>query len=75
MVVQAPDGGACVKSYDVYRRIVEDAGAEQPSVFNRASQNLAVVAILLRIMSKPSTTEVRRVQGEIKSLLECAMVQ
>jgi hypothetical protein len=58
-VGQAPDEGARVKSCDVYRRIVEDAGAEKPLVFNRASQNLAAVAILLRIMPEPSTTEVR----------------
>lgn len=74
-VGQALYGGARAKSCDVYRRIVEDTGAEQPLVFNRASQNLVAVAILLRIMLEPSTTEVRRVQGEIESLLECVAVQ
>jgi hypothetical protein len=42
--------GARIKSRDVHRCIIEDAGAEQPPIFNRASKNLAAVAILLRTM-------------------------
>ena len=71
----SPNGGARARSRDVHHRIVEDAGAEQPLVFNRASQNLAAAAILLRTMPKPSTIEGHRVQSEIKGLLECAAVQ
>jgi hypothetical protein len=38
-------------------------------------QNLAAAAILLRAMPEPSTTEGRRIQGELKNLLEDAAVR
>jgi hypothetical protein len=38
-------------------------------------QNLAAAAILLRAMPEPSTTEGRRIQGELKNLLEDAVVR
>ena len=72
---RALDGGARARSRDVQNRIIEDAGADQPPVFNRASQNLAAAAILLRTMPEPSTPEGRRIRGEIKGLLEHAAVQ
>jgi len=50
-------------------------GGEQPPVFNRASQNVAVAAILAQAMPEPSTMEGRRVHGELRGLLETAAVQ
>jgi hypothetical protein len=38
-------------------------------------QNLAAAAILLRAMPEPSTIEGRRIQGELKNLLEDAAVR
>jgi hypothetical protein len=38
-------------------------------------QNLVAAAILLRAMPEPSTTEGRRIQGELKNLLEDAAVR
>jgi hypothetical protein len=43
-----------------------------PPAFNGAGQNLAAAAMLLRTMPEPSTTEGRRIQGELKDLLENA---
>jgi hypothetical protein len=39
------------------------------------SANLAAAAILLRAMPEPSTTEGRRIQGELKNLLEDVVVR
>jgi multidrug resistance efflux pump len=42
------DGGAARRrARDVYRRINDDEGGDQPPVFTRASQNIAAAAILL----------------------------
>jgi hypothetical protein len=46
-----------------------------PPAFNGAGQSLAAVAMLLRTMPEPSTTEGRRIQGELKGLLEDAAVR
>jgi hypothetical protein len=46
-----------------------------PSTFNGAGQSLAAAAMLLRTMLEPSTTEGRRIQGELKGLLEDAAVR
>jgi hypothetical protein len=46
-----------------------------PSAFNGAGQSLAAAAMLLRTMPEPSTTEGRRIQGELKGLLENAAVR
>jgi hypothetical protein len=46
-----------------------------PSAFNGAGQSLATAAMLLRTMLEPSTTEGRRIQGELKGLLEDAAVR
>jgi hypothetical protein len=51
---------------------MEDVEVEAPPAFHRASQNLIAAAILLRNMPEPSTTEGRRIHGEIRGLLECA---
>ena len=59
----------------MHHRIHDDEGSEQPPVFNRASQNVAAVAMLVRAMPEPSSTEGRRVRGELQDLLETAAVQ
>ena len=59
----------------MHHRIHDDEGSEQPLVFNRASQNVAAAAMLVRAMPEPSTTEGRRVRGELRDLLETAAVQ
>jgi hypothetical protein len=46
-----------------------------PPVSSGVGQNLAAAAILLRVMPEPSTTEGRRIQGELKNLLEDAAVR
>ena len=47
----------------------------EPPVFNRASQNVVVAAMLLRNMLEPSTPEARRAHDEIRGLLETAAMQ
>jgi hypothetical protein len=69
---QALTGGARHQARDVQRCIIDDARARLPPAFNRAGQNLAAAAMLLRTMPEPSTTEGRRIQGELKNLLENA---
>ena len=60
------DGGrARRRAHDVHRRINNDEGSEQPPIFNRASQNIAAAAMLVRAMPEPSTTEGRRFHGEL----------
>jgi hypothetical protein len=63
------------RARDVQHRIVGDARAGLPPAFSRVGQNLAVAAMLLRTMQEPSTTEGRRIQGELKDLLEDATVR
>jgi hypothetical protein len=60
---------------DVQHRIADDARARLPPVSSGVGQNLDAPAILLRAMTEPSTTEGRRIQGELKNLLEDAAVQ
>jgi hypothetical protein len=60
---------------DDQRRIVDDARARLTPISSGVGQNLAAVAILLRAMLEPSTTEGRRIQGELKNLLEDAAVR
>jgi hypothetical protein len=64
--------GARHRARDVQRRIIDDARAGLPPAFNGAGQNLAAAAMLLRTMPELSTTEGRRIQGELKDLLEDA---
>jgi hypothetical protein len=68
-------GEACHQARDVQLSITNDARARLPPTSSGVSQNLAAVAILLRAMPKPSTTEGRRIQGELMSLLEDAAVR
>jgi hypothetical protein len=68
-------GGARHRARDVQRRIVGNARAGLPPAFSGAGQNLAAAAMLLRTMPEPSTTEGRRIQGELKDLLEDAAVR
>jgi hypothetical protein len=68
-------GGARHRARDVQRHIIDDVRAGLPPAFSRAGQNLAVAAMLLRTMTEPSTTEGRRIQGELKDLLEDATVR
>jgi hypothetical protein len=60
---------------DIQRRIVDDARARLPPASSGVSQNLAAAAILLRAMLEPSTTEGRRILGELKNLLGDAAVR
>jgi hypothetical protein len=68
-------GEACQRARDVQRCTVDDARARLPPASSGVGQNLAAVAVLLRAMPEPSTTEGRRVQGELKNLLEDAAVR
>jgi hypothetical protein len=63
------------RDQDVQRRIVDDARARLPPASSGVGQNLAAATILLRAMPEPSTTEGRRIQGELKNLLEDAAVR
>jgi hypothetical protein len=69
---QALAGGARHRAQDVQRRIIDDARAMLPLAFNGSGQNLAAATMLLRTMLEPSTTEGRRIQRELKNLLENA---
>jgi hypothetical protein len=68
-------GEACHQARDVQRRITDDARARLPPTSSGVGQNLAAATILLRAMPEPSTTEGRRIQGELKNLLEDAAVR
>jgi hypothetical protein len=63
------------QAQDVQRRITDDARARLPLASSGVGQNLAAAAILLRAMPEPSTTEGRRIQGELKNLLEDVAVR
>jgi hypothetical protein len=62
-------GPGCPASY---RRRCQGKAAPTSS---GVGQNLAAAAILLRAMPEPSTTEGRRIQGELMNLLEDAAVR
>jgi hypothetical protein len=68
-------GEARHQAQDVQHRIADDARARLPPASSGVGQNLATTAILLRAMSEPSTTEGRRIQGELKNILEDAAVR
>jgi hypothetical protein len=72
---RAPAGEARHLAQDVPHRIADDTRPRLPPVSSGVGQNLAVAAILLRAMQEPSTTEGRRIQGELKNLLEDAAVR
>jgi hypothetical protein len=73
-VGQALAGGARHRARDVQRHIVDNARAGLPPAFSGVGQNLAAATMLLQAMPEPSTTEGRRIQGELKGLLEDAAV-
>jgi hypothetical protein len=72
---RAPAGEARRLAQDVQHRITDDARARLPPASSGVSQNLAAAAILLRAMLEQSTTEGRRIQGELKNLLEDVAVR
>jgi hypothetical protein len=72
---RAPAGEARHPPQDVQHRIADDTRARLPPASSGVGQNLAAAAILLRAMPEPSTTEGRRIQGELKNLLEDAAVR
>jgi hypothetical protein len=72
---QAPAGEARHLAQDVQHRIANNTRARLPPASSGVGQNLAAAAILLRAMPEPSTTEGRRIQGELKNLLEDAAVR
>jgi hypothetical protein len=72
---RAPAGEARHLAQDAQHRIADDARARLPPASSGVGQNLAAAAILLRAMSEPSTTKGRRIQGELKNLLEDAAVR
>jgi hypothetical protein len=72
---RAPTGEARHLAQDVQHRITDDARARLPPASSGVGQNLAATAILLRAMPEPSTTEGRLIQGELKNLLEDAVVR
>jgi hypothetical protein len=59
----------------IQHRIADDVRVRLPPTSSGVGQNLAAAAILLRAMPEPSTTEGRRIQGELKNLLEDAAVR
>jgi hypothetical protein len=59
----------------IQHRIADDVRMRPPPSSSGVSQNLAATAMLLRAMPEPSTTEGRRIQGELKNLLEGATVR
>jgi hypothetical protein len=74
-VGQAPAGEARHLPQGIQHRIADDVRARPPPASSGVGQNLAAVAILLCAMPEPSTTEGRRIQGELKNLLEDAAVR
>jgi hypothetical protein len=72
---RAPAGEARHLAQDVRHRIADDDRARLPLASSGVGQNLAAAAILLRAMLQPSTTEGRRIQGELKNLLEDVAVR
>jgi hypothetical protein len=72
--VQPPAGEARHLPQDIQHRITDDVRVRPPPDSSGVDQNLAAATILLRVMLEPSTTKGRRIQGELKNLLEDAAV-
>jgi hypothetical protein len=72
---RALTGDARHQARDVQCRIIDDTRARLPPASSGFGQNLAATAMLLRAMPEPSTTEGRRIQGELKNLLEDVAVR
>jgi hypothetical protein len=74
-VGQPPAGEARHLPQGFQHRIADDVRIRPPPTSSRVGQNLAIAAILLRVMPEPSTTKGRRIQGELKNLLEDTAVR
>jgi hypothetical protein len=74
-VGQPPVGEARHLPQGIQHRIADDVRVRPPPDSSGVGSNLAAAAILLRAMPEPSTTEGRRIQGELKNLLEDAAVR
>jgi hypothetical protein len=72
---RAPAGEVRHLAQDVQHRITDDTRPRLPPASIGVGHNLAAAAILLRAMPEPSTTEGRRIQGELKNLLEDAAIR
>jgi hypothetical protein len=59
----------------IQHRITDDVRVRPPPASSGVGQNLAAETMLLRAMPEPSTTEGRRIQGELKNLLEGTAVR
>jgi hypothetical protein len=62
------------RAQDIRHRIVDNARAAPPSAVSGSGQDLIAVVMLLRAMPEPSTIKGRRIQSELKNLLEGAAV-
>jgi hypothetical protein len=69
---RAPTPPARGPTRDNNRRANEgaNADADAPPLFQRASQNLAATAVLLRGCPEPATSEERRVRQQLKALVD-----
>jgi hypothetical protein len=74
-VGQPPVGEVRHLPQGIQHRIADDVRVRPPPVSSGVGQNLAAAAILLRAMPEPSTTKGRRIQGELKNLLEDVAVR
>jgi hypothetical protein len=73
--IQPTTGEARHLPQDIQHRIADDVRVRPPSDSSGVGQNLAAAVMLLRAMPEPSTTEGRRIQGELKNLLEDTAVR
>jgi hypothetical protein len=69
---QPPAGEIRHLPQGLQHRIANDARDRPPPASSGTGQDLAAAAMLLRAMPESSTTEGRRIQGELKHLLEGA---
>jgi hypothetical protein len=72
---QPPAGEVRHLPHGIQHRIADDVRVRPPPTSSGVGQNLAAAAILLHAMPEPSTTEGRRIQRELKNLLEDAAVR
>jgi hypothetical protein len=69
---QPPAGEIRHLPQGLQHRVANDVRLRPLPASSGFGQNLAAAAMLLRTMPEPSTTEGRRIQGELKNLLEGA---
>jgi hypothetical protein len=72
---RVPAGEARHLPQGIQHRIADDVRARPPPASSGVGQNLATAAILLRAMPESSTTEGRRIQRELRNLLEDVAVR